>query len=98
MALSSDARRRWLGVICLAIAAVMLILGQTVLKDSLRRQAFIYYWLACTVITGLTLVIALLDMRAVRLRSQREQKELLKDVFREITEDKDKKAHSPGKN
>lgn len=84
MALSRDKRRRWLGGICLAVSAAMLILGQTVLKDRLPPMVFIYYWLTCTIVTGLTLLIAVLDLRAVRLRSQREQRELMNDVLREI--------------
>ena len=47
----------------------MLILGMTVLKHRLQLQAFLYYWLICMLVTALTLVIALLDLRAVRLRS-----------------------------
>ena len=94
MSLSRDARRRWLGAICLAIAAVMLVLGQTVLKAHLRQQAFVYYWLTCTIITGFTLLIALLDMRAVRRRSRQEERNLIQDVFRDITEQKDKKGSS----
>lgn len=87
MSLTRDARRRWLGMICLAIAIIMLVLGQTVLKAALQRLTFVFYWLICTLITGLTLLIALLDMRAVRRRSRQEEKELIHDVFREITEE-----------
>ncbi len=94
MALSSDARRRWFGVVCLAIAAAMLVLGQTVFKARLRQHAFVYYWLICTMMTGLTLLIALLDMRAVRRRSRREQNELVRNIFSDITKENDKKDGS----
>ena len=85
MALSRDGRRRLLGVVFLAISAGMLIVGQTLLKDRLQSLDFVYYWLTCTVFTGLTLIVALLDMRAVRRRSREQQSELLKNVLRDIS-------------
>ena len=95
MALSRDARRRWLGGICLAISASMLILGMTVLKDRLRPQTFLYYWLICMVVTALTLVIALLDFRAVRLRSRQEQVELIDRTLAEIQREKQRRTGEP---
>jgi len=92
MALSRDARRRWFGGICLAISAGMLILGMTVLKGRLRLQTFLYYWLVCMLVTALTLVVALLDLRAVRLRSRREQSELVSSVLNDIERKKREKA------
>lgn len=91
---SSDTRRRWFGTICLAIASGMLILGQTVLKARLQQRAFIYYWLICTLFTGITLVVALLDLRAVRRRSQKEQSDLVRNVLRDITDPDDKSQTS----
>ncbi len=81
MARSPHTRRRWFGSICLAVATGMLILGETVLKARLQQRAFIYYWLVCTLFTGITLLVALVDMRAVRRRSQREQSELVRNVL-----------------
>lgn len=91
MSRSPDTRRRWFGSICLAVAAGMLILGQTALKARLQQRAFIYYWLICTLFTGMTLVVALLDMRVVRRRSQQEQSELVRNVLREIRDPDDEK-------
>jgi hypothetical protein len=88
---SPDTRRRWFGSICLAVATGMLILGQTALKARLQQRTFIYYWLICALFTGITLVVAVLDMRAVRRRLQREQSELVRNVLREIREPDDKK-------
>lgn len=98
---SSDARRRWLGAICLLAAGVMLILGQTVLReqlqDRLHLKVFVCYWATCTALTGLTLIIALLDMRAVRLRLQEEQRKLVKDTLRDIgLEDEFRREKSGG--
>jgi len=96
MALSRDGWRRLLGVIFLAVAGGMLLIGQTVLKDRLQSLDFVYYWLTCTVFTGLTLIVALLDMRAVRRRSQQQQSELLKNTLREISLDQSKLREKSG--
>lgn len=99
MALSRGRLRRWLGGVCVAISASMLVLGMTVLKDRLRLQTFLYYWLICMIVTGLALIIALLDLRAVRLRSKVEQAELLNQTLREIEREKKRRAgdEKPGK-
>jgi hypothetical protein len=81
---SPDARRRWFGAICLTVATGMLALGLTALKTRLQGEVFVYYWLVCTIFTGLTMVVALLDLRAVRQRSQQEENDLLKNVLREF--------------
>ena len=70
----------------------MLVLGLTVLKNRLRLQTFLYYWLVCMLVTGLTLIIALLDLRTVRLRLQREQLDLLNRALLEIEREKKEKA------
>ena len=81
---SSVARRRLLGAICLGISGGMLILGETLLRDRLANLAFVYYWLVCASFTLLTLIIAVLDLRAVRRRSQQEHAELVREAFRDI--------------
>ncbi len=81
---SADNRRRWFGAICLTTATLMLALGLTVLKSQLAGEVFVYYWLGCTIFTGLTMVVALLDLRAVRERSRREEGELVKNVLHEF--------------
>ena len=85
----ADHRLRWLGGICLVISIGMLILGQTVLKSRLQRESFVYYWLACTGFTALTMIFALLDFRAVRRRSRAEQKELIEKTLREMGRKRD---------
>ena len=78
MANSADALRRWLGSFCLAVAAGLLIWGQTVLKPYLDGLSFLLYWSACFLFTFATIIIALLDMRAVRRRTQAEQQDLIR--------------------
>jgi hypothetical protein len=95
MARSPDAVRRWLGSSCLAISAGMLIIGVTWLKDQLPPRAFICYWLTCFLFTGLTLFIALLDLRAVRLRSRREQGELLQNALRNLAQEERQPKDAP---
>lgn len=100
MTISRDIRRRWLGAMCLVVAGVMLILGQTVLREQLQDRfhlkAFVIYWGTCTALTGLTLIIALLDMRAVRLRLQEEQRKLVKDTLRDMGLDEDFRREKSG--
>jgi membrane protein implicated in regulation of membrane protease activity len=96
MVLSRDGWRRLLGVVFLAIAGGMLLIGQTVLKDRLQSLDFVYYWLTCTVFTGLTLIVALLDMRVVRRRARQQQSELLKNTLREINLEQSKPREKSG--
>lgn len=73
----SEARRRWLGVFCLAIAAGMLFWGQTILEPQLDGLAFLFYWLICFIFTIAAICVALIDIRALRRRTRLEQKELV---------------------
>jgi hypothetical protein len=75
---------RWLATICLAISAGMVVAGESLLKERLRAEAFIYYWLVCITFTFLTMVIALVDFWMVRRRLRREQKELIQDALQAI--------------
>ena len=68
----------------LALAAGMLIWGETVLKPHLNGVLFLLYWLGCFVVTGLAIITALLDMRATRRRIQEEQRELLEKTWEDI--------------
>jgi hypothetical protein len=89
MANSADALRRWLGAFCLAVAAGMLIWGQTVLLPYLAGFGFILYWLLCFAFTIAAIVIALLDVRAVRRRIRNEQAELIRRTLDEIEQNKE---------
>ena len=86
---SADALRRWLGTFCLAVAAGMLIWGQTLLLPYLHGVGFLIYWFACFVFTIAAICIALLDVRAVRRRSKNEQAELLHRTLEELEQSKD---------
>ena len=81
---SADAMRRWLGLFCLTVAAGMLIWGQTLLKPYLQGIGFLIYWSFCFVFTFGAIFIALLDVRAMRRRTRREQQELLQRALDEV--------------
>lgn len=72
---SDDARRRWLGLFFLTVSAGMLLCGQTFLQPHLEGFLFLVYWLSCLGFTCVTLVIALLDVRAVRRRILEEHRQ-----------------------
>jgi hypothetical protein len=81
---SADALRRWLGAFCLAVAAGMLIWGQTILAPYVKGLGFIIYWGLCFVFTIGAIFIALLDVRAVRQRVRNEQADLIQRTIEEI--------------
>src|SRR5438874_1619238 len=95
MALDGTARRRWFGAVVLFAALVMLVAGETALKGRLGDVAFIIYWLACFGLTSVAIVVAFLDVRAVRGRIREEQRKLLEATLKRIeTEAKTKPDRS----
>jgi hypothetical protein len=87
MGLGPTARRRWFGAIVLGVALLMLILGETVLKGKMSDVAFVLYWLFCFVLTGLAIVIAFRDVKAVHNEVRSEQRTLLESTLKEIESD-----------
>ena len=87
---SAEALRRWWGAFCLAVAAGMLIWGQTVLVPYLKGLIFIIYWFICFLFTIAAILVALIDLRAIRQRVRNEHTELIEKTLREIDESKDK--------
>jgi membrane protein implicated in regulation of membrane protease activity len=80
----ADARRRWFGAMFLALAGGLLTWGLTILKPVLAGRVYLVYWLSCFLLTLLAIVIALLDIRAVRRRTRNEQQALLQQTLTEI--------------
>lgn len=100
MGLDATGRRRWFGAIVLVAAIVMLVLGQTLLKERLNNFVFLIYWLICFVLTGLAIVVAFRDVRAVQHEVHSEQRTLLESTLKEIeskARDRQKKAKRNGK-
>ncbi|HVY72354.1 MAG TPA: hypothetical protein VHH73_20635 [Verrucomicrobiae bacterium] len=69
-------RRRW-GIVFLAVAGGMLVLGQTLLHPFLHNLAFVIFWLICFVAVGLAMLMALLDFRAISRQAREEQRDLV---------------------
>ena len=88
----TDVRRRWLGAIYLALALGMLIAGQTVLRNSFGPVGFVIFWLVCLVFTCLAILVAFLDLSAVRRRTREEQRDLIENTLKEIARQKEARA------
>ena len=84
MALNATARRRWFGAVVLLAALGMLICGQTVLMGKLRGFAFIAYWLVCFAFTGMAIVVAFLDARALQRQTRQQQRDLFETTLKQI--------------
>jgi len=95
MALDATARRRWFGAVVLLAALAMLICGQTVLKGKLGAVAFIAYWLLCFGLTGLAILVAFLDARALQRRTRQEQRNLFEATLKEIESEARTRPHRP---
>jgi hypothetical protein len=79
-------RKRGLGFLVAAI--VMLVLGETLLRQSLAKVPFILYWMVCFVCTGLAILFAFLDVAGVQRQAREEQRELLEKTIQEIARQK----------
>lgn len=95
MALNAIARRRCLGVGFLTGALLMLIAGETVLQTRLAGLTFLVYWLACFGLTGLAIIVALLDAQQNRRRLREERRHLLQKTLKDIQSAANKK-HGTG--
>ena len=84
MALDATIRRRWFGAVVLLAAVGMLICGETVLKGKLEDLKFIVYWLVCFALTGLAIVVAFLDARALQRQTRQERRDLFDTTLKEI--------------
>src|SRR5262245_45364879 len=87
MANKTDRRRRWAGAIFLGLAVIMLVVGQIfdqTLRARVGQSGFLLFWMVCFLFTFLAIVVAFLDLSAVRRRTQDEQRALLEDTLGEI--------------
>ena len=97
MAMDATTRRRWFGAVVLMAALAMLICGETVMKGKLGNLTFIAYWLVCLALTGLAIVVALLDARALQRRVRQEQRDLFKTTLKEIQSRARPRPNRPGR-
>jgi len=96
MGLDATARRRWLGALALAVALAMLLAGQTVLENHLGPLGSLVYWLVCAGFTGVAILTAFLDVRALQNRSRKEQRELFHATLENIERDARKPPRRTG--
>ena len=76
--------RRILGTLFLALAVIMLILGETLLKHQLGPIATLIYWTGCVCATILAVLCAVLDLGQSLRQSQAEQRQMLEQALRDI--------------
>ena len=89
---NSDFPHRKRGLVFLAIALVMLVLGETLLRQSLNGVSFVVYWMVCLVCTALAILFAFLDVAVVQRQAREQQRELLEKTIREIARQKQAKT------
>jgi len=96
MGMDETVRRRWFGALVLVGAVGMLVAGETVLKGRLLGKAFWVYWLICFFLTGLAMLVAFRDARAMLQRTGREQRDLLENTLNEIKSDAQARRKTEG--
>jgi hypothetical protein len=89
-------RRRRFGLICIAVAIVMLIAGETGLRGKLTNNAMllVIYWMTCLILTALAAVAAIIDAARVRRDSRDEQRSLLEETLQEVEREKQERKKS----
>jgi membrane protein implicated in regulation of membrane protease activity len=100
MVLTGNPKYRWLGVIALGIAILMLVAAETVLQGKLGLLSLAIYWLVCLAFTGTSILFAFAEARAVQRKARREHQELFDCTLRTIHPDATppKPADPPGEN
>lgn len=86
MVFSQGSALRWLAAVTLFSAVAMVAVGEFLLKEQLHAEAFIYYWMVCIAFTFLTLMLALADCWLVCRQMHRQQKELLAEALKAVTQ------------
>jgi hypothetical protein len=84
---ASTAWRRWLGMLCLAVASGMLIWGHTILSPYLEGTGFLVYWMVCFAFAFASIGIALLDVHTILRNIRQERAALLRRVMRDVKQD-----------
>jgi len=98
MALNATARRRWFGAVVLLAALGLLICGRTVLMGRLSGLTFIAYWLVCFALTGMAILVAFLDARALQRQVRQQQRDLFESTLKQIQSEAGTRPGRPGRN
>ena len=82
--------RRRFGIFCIAVAILMLILGETLMRPLLAHNPmlFLVYWMSCFILTALAAGVAIIDAARVRLESREQQRSLLAETLLEVEREK----------
>jgi hypothetical protein len=86
---------RWVGAFALTGAVLMLVAGETVLKERLRPTPFLLFWIACFGLTVIALGAAFLDMRSLKAQTRKARRQLLDSTLEEIAESARRKKRPP---
>ena len=96
MILENKARRRWLGGLCLLAAIVMLVADDTLLKGRLTGFAALAYWLGCFGLTIIAIIVAFVDLRSVRMETQKEHRALFESTLQKIEKERRSRSGHDG--
>lgn len=88
--------RRRLGVLCIAAAILMLILGETLLRTTLANNPvlLLVYWMGCFILTTLAAGVAIIDAARVRLESREQQRSLVEETLQQVEREKRERKKS----
>jgi hypothetical protein len=95
MKLTPEQRRRWMGAVILAVALLMLIAGETLLKGKLSPVWMLAYWLACFALAAISMIYAVLDASAVARQTAKARRELAAHTVQEIEQSLRDKRQNP---
>jgi hypothetical protein len=90
-------RRRKIGTVAIAIAILMLIAGETVLKSRLSGVPMLCYWLGCFAFTAIAAGAAVIDAARVGIEGRNAQKTLIEETLKEIEDKKRSDKQQPKK-
>lgn len=91
-------RRRWIGGVSLGLAVVMVVAGERLVRGRISRGLELLYWLVCFVLTGVAIVVAMLDFRALKARIMSEHRDLVEKTLKEIQSEAQRRPTRAGKN
>jgi hypothetical protein len=84
MRIGSVCWRRILGIAFLLLSGGLLLFGVTVFKPKLDGTAFLIYWFACFLFTVAAMLVALLDLQAIRRQSLEETRRVFERSLAKI--------------
>ncbi|HLP76479.1 MAG TPA: hypothetical protein VK327_06110 [Candidatus Paceibacterota bacterium] len=89
-----DHARRLAGAFFLIVSALLLVAGETALRDWLKQNPVLalLYWGTCFIAVFLAIMVALLDLWIVRRRSHEETRGLLHQTLEQIAREKENHA------